>query len=104
MQQLHDSEINAGVETFYDAGMRVWLSDTINGIKPRHRSSQLATNGPPASLRRAGCMLKRCGSIPRAIMPRRPRRRRGHAEATEDFAIMSDGPASASSAGKPSST
>jgi hypothetical protein len=23
MQQLHDSEINAGVETFYDAGMRV---------------------------------------------------------------------------------
>jgi hypothetical protein len=45
-----------------------------------------ANNGPLASLRRAGCMLKRCGSIPRAIMPRRPRRRRGHAEATEDFA------------------
>jgi hypothetical protein len=33
MQQLHDSEINAGVETFYDAGMRVWLGDTINGIQ-----------------------------------------------------------------------
>jgi hypothetical protein len=23
LQQLHDSEINAGVQTFYDAGMRV---------------------------------------------------------------------------------
>ena len=33
MQQLHDSEINAGVETFYAAGMRVWLGDTINGIQ-----------------------------------------------------------------------
>jgi len=33
MQQLHDSQINAGVETFYDAGMRVWLGDTINGIQ-----------------------------------------------------------------------
>jgi hypothetical protein len=33
MQQLHDSQINAGVETFYDAGMRVWLGDTINGIR-----------------------------------------------------------------------
>jgi hypothetical protein len=34
MRQLHDSEINAGVETFYDAGgMRVWLGDTINGIR-----------------------------------------------------------------------
>ena len=33
MRQLHDSEINAGVETFYDAGMRVWLGDTINGIQ-----------------------------------------------------------------------
>ena len=34
MRQLHDSEINAGVETFYDAGgMRVWLGDTFNGIQ-----------------------------------------------------------------------
>jgi hypothetical protein len=33
MQQLHDSEINAGVETFYNAGMRVWLGDRFNGIK-----------------------------------------------------------------------
>jgi hypothetical protein len=32
LQQLHDSEINAGVQTFYDAGMRVWIGDELNGI------------------------------------------------------------------------
>ena len=33
LQQLHDSEINAGVQTFYDAGMRVWIGDEANGIQ-----------------------------------------------------------------------
>src|SRR5260370_22582524 len=33
LQQLPDSEINAGVQTFYDAGMRVWIGDELNGIK-----------------------------------------------------------------------
>jgi hypothetical protein len=33
LQQLHDSEINAGVQTFYDAGMRVWIGDGMNGIR-----------------------------------------------------------------------
>jgi hypothetical protein len=33
LQQLHDSEINAGIQTFYDAGMRVWIGDEMNGIK-----------------------------------------------------------------------
>ena len=33
LQQLHDSEINAGVQTFYDAGMRAWIGDEINGIQ-----------------------------------------------------------------------
>lgn len=33
LQQLHDSEINAGVRTFYDAGMRVWIGDEANGIQ-----------------------------------------------------------------------
>jgi hypothetical protein len=33
LQGLHDSEINAGVQTFYDAGMRVWIGDEMNGIK-----------------------------------------------------------------------
>jgi hypothetical protein len=32
LQQLHDSEINAGVQTFYDTGMRVWIGDESNGI------------------------------------------------------------------------
>jgi hypothetical protein len=35
LQQLHDSEINAGVQTFYDAGMRVWIGDEANGIKAK---------------------------------------------------------------------
>ena len=33
LHQLHDSEINAGVQTFYDAGMRVWIGDEINGMR-----------------------------------------------------------------------
>jgi hypothetical protein len=33
LQQLHDSEINAGVQTFYDAGMRVGIGDEANGIQ-----------------------------------------------------------------------
>jgi hypothetical protein len=33
LQQLHDSEISAGVQTFYDAGMRVWIGDEANGIQ-----------------------------------------------------------------------
>ena len=32
LQQLHDSEINAGVQTFFNAGMRVWIGDEMNGI------------------------------------------------------------------------
>jgi hypothetical protein len=33
LQQLHDSEINAGVQTFYDAGMKVWIGDEANDIR-----------------------------------------------------------------------
>jgi hypothetical protein len=33
LQQLHDSEINAGVQTFYDAGMKVWIGDEANVIQ-----------------------------------------------------------------------
>jgi hypothetical protein len=29
----HNSKINAGVQTFYDAGMRVWIGDGMNGIR-----------------------------------------------------------------------
>ena len=33
LQQLRDSEINAGVQTFFDAGMRIWIGDEMNGIQ-----------------------------------------------------------------------
>ena len=33
LQRRHDSEINAGVQTFYDAGMRIWIGDKLNGIQ-----------------------------------------------------------------------
>ena len=33
LRDLHDSEINAGLQTFYDAGMRVWIGDKANGIQ-----------------------------------------------------------------------
>jgi hypothetical protein len=33
LRRLHDSEINAGVQTFYDAGLRIWIGDEINGIQ-----------------------------------------------------------------------
>ena len=33
LQALYDSEINAGVQTFFDAGMRVWIGDEMNGIR-----------------------------------------------------------------------
>ena len=33
LQQLHDSEINAGVQTFYDADMGVWIGNEANGIQ-----------------------------------------------------------------------
>jgi hypothetical protein len=33
LQQLHDSEINAGVQTFFDAGMKIWIGDEMNGIQ-----------------------------------------------------------------------
>jgi hypothetical protein len=33
LMELHDSEINVGVQTFYDTGMRVWIGDEANGIQ-----------------------------------------------------------------------
>jgi hypothetical protein len=32
LQQLHDNEINAGLQAFYDAGMRVWIGDETNDV------------------------------------------------------------------------
>ena len=33
LQALHDSDINAGVQTFFDAGMRIRIGDEANGIR-----------------------------------------------------------------------
>ena len=57
LQQLHDSEINAGVETFFDAGMRVWLGDTINGIQAE---TSIKPTGPPMARRRHCGELAAC--------------------------------------------
>ena len=59
LQQLHDSEINAGVQTFYDTGMRVWIDDEANGIRTettidRTASFAAPVSGQKGSLRRAG--------------------------------------------------
>jgi hypothetical protein len=32
LQQLHDSEINAGLQTIFDAGMRIWIGAEMNGL------------------------------------------------------------------------
>jgi len=31
LAELHASEINAGLQTFFDAGVRVWIGDELNG-------------------------------------------------------------------------
>ncbi|WP_309628200.1 hypothetical protein [Brevundimonas sp.] len=33
LQALHDSEINAGIQTFFDGQFEVWLGDEANGRK-----------------------------------------------------------------------
>jgi hypothetical protein len=65
LQQLHDSEINAGVQTFYDAGMRIWIGDEANGIQAETTINRAGAFAAPASgrkesLRRAGYTRPRC--------------------------------------------
>ena len=47
LQQLHDSEINAGVQTFYDAGMRVWIGDESNSIQSETTINRTANFAAP---------------------------------------------------------
>jgi hypothetical protein len=47
LQQLHDSAINAGVQTFYDAGMRVWIGDEANGIRTETTIDRTANFAAP---------------------------------------------------------
>jgi hypothetical protein len=74
LQQLHDSEINAGVQTFYDAGMRVWIGDQSNGIQSETTINRTANfSAPrkwPEGVTAAGCMRSRYVCIPTANMPK----------------------------------
>ena len=54
LRRLHDSEINAGVQTFYDAGMRVWMGDEMNGIQAETVINRTAAT-PVKLARRAHC-------------------------------------------------
>jgi hypothetical protein len=75
LQQLHDSEINAGVQTFYDAGMRVWIGRRgQRQSKPKRRSSGrplLASSGRKGLRQRAGYTRPRYVCTPIANMPKR---------------------------------
>ena len=42
-----DSEINAGVQTFYDAGMKVWIADQSNGIQSETTINRTANFAAP---------------------------------------------------------
>jgi len=73
LQQLHDSEINAGVQTFLDAGMRIWIGDEMNGIQAettinRTRAARLKWPEGPSAAR--CCMRPHCASIPIANVPK----------------------------------
>lgn len=46
LRDLHDSEINAGLQTFYDAGMRVWIGDQIND---RRAETSFSRKGAPGA-------------------------------------------------------
>jgi hypothetical protein len=41
LQQLHASEINAGVQMFYDTGMRVWIGDEANGVRDEMTTNRI---------------------------------------------------------------
>ena len=48
---LHDSEINAGMQSFYDCGLRIWIGDELNGIAAAGRLEP--REGTPAESERA---------------------------------------------------
>jgi hypothetical protein len=53
--QLHDSEINAGVQTFYDAGMRIRIGDEMIGL---HAETTIIGHPPAASSGRKGSLWR----------------------------------------------
>jgi hypothetical protein len=55
LRQLHDSEINAGVKTFYDAGIKIWIGDIMNG----HHSETMFSR---ENMGKAGALARRRGN------------------------------------------
>jgi hypothetical protein len=43
IEELHDSEINAGLQTFHPDGLRVWIGDQLNGL---HASAHIVPGDP----------------------------------------------------------
>ena len=46
LRELHDSQINAGLQTFYDDGMQVWISDQMNS---RRAETSISRQGVPGA-------------------------------------------------------
>jgi hypothetical protein len=42
LRALHDGEINAGLQNFFDCGVRIWIGDALNG---RAAEASLARSG-----------------------------------------------------------
>jgi hypothetical protein len=73
LQQLQESDIDAGVQTSHNAGMRVWIGDEIKGSGRKRRfigQPLLASYGRKRSRRRVGYMRPRYVYIPLANTPK----------------------------------
>ena len=46
LRELHDSQINAGLQTVYDDGMQVWISDQMNS---RRAETSISRQGVPGA-------------------------------------------------------
>jgi hypothetical protein len=40
IEALHDSEINVGMQSFFDCGLQVWIGDEMNGIRAKGRANR----------------------------------------------------------------
>jgi hypothetical protein len=47
LQDLHDSEINAGIQTTFDRGMRVWIGDLCHGFLAAKTLDRNRSPAPP---------------------------------------------------------
>ena len=56
IKELHDCEINAGVQTYYPDGLRVWLGDQFNGLVASARVRPEDTGWSSDGTAAHGCM------------------------------------------------